>query len=100
MVHVEVVIHIVECLPNGHILLTQSSAVTEFELDGSQVWTFECKSPTSVRRLPTGNTLVVRKTAGTSTGNILIVDTKGLVYDASNRQLVAQNWNWVCDRIN
>lgn len=31
--------------------------------------------------------LVLKKYAGTSTGNILIVDTKGLIYDATNKRV-------------
>src|SRR3989338_1933112 len=31
--------------------------------------------------------LTIKKTSGTSTGNILIVDTKGLVYDATNKRV-------------
>ena len=31
--------------------------------------------------------LILKKLAGTSTGNILIVDTKGLVYDATNKRV-------------
>jgi ribonuclease HI len=31
--------------------------------------------------------LVIKKTAGSATGNILVVDTKGLVYDATNKRV-------------
>src|SRR3989339_2224905 len=31
--------------------------------------------------------LTIKKTAGTSTGNTLVVDTKGLVYDATNKRV-------------
>src|SRR3989338_2265899 len=31
--------------------------------------------------------LIIKKTSGTGTGDILIIDTKGLVYDASNKRV-------------
>ncbi|NOS67456.1 MAG: hypothetical protein HOO67_03790, partial [Candidatus Peribacteraceae bacterium] len=37
--------------------------------------------------LTTSGTLTVKKAAGTATGNILIVDTKGLVYDATTKDV-------------
>src|SRR5205823_6526610 len=39
---------------------------------------------TASRYLSSSGVLSVKKLAGTSTGNILTVDTKGLVYDATN----------------
>ncbi len=38
-------------------------------------------------QLQSSGSLVIRKMAGTSTGNILVVDTKGLVYDGTNRRV-------------
>jgi hypothetical protein len=47
-----------EVLPTGRVLVTQRDAVTEFEADGRPAWTATCARPTSVQRLPNGNTLV------------------------------------------
>jgi hypothetical protein len=37
--------------------------------------------------LSTSGTLLIKKKSGTATGNILTVDTKGLVYDATNKRV-------------
>lgn len=41
--------------------------------------------------LASSGSLVVMKRAGTSTGNTLIVDTKGLIYDATNKRVGVGN---------
>lgn len=38
-------------------------------------------------RLSTSGALVIKKYSGTGTGNILVVDTSGLVYDATNKRV-------------
>jgi HEAT repeat protein len=47
-----------EVLPNNHVLVTQMNEVTEFDADGRVVWKGAVNRPTSVQRLPNGNTLV------------------------------------------
>lgn len=48
----------VEVLPNGHILTTLPQGVAEFDATGKQVWQADYSRPSSVQRLPNGNTLV------------------------------------------
>jgi hypothetical protein len=48
----------VEVLPNGHILTTLQNGVAEFDTAGKQRWHAAYDRPTSVQRLPNGNTLV------------------------------------------
>ncbi|HTK76052.1 MAG TPA: HEAT repeat domain-containing protein [Gemmataceae bacterium] len=48
----------VEVLPNGHILTTLQNSVAEFDTAGKQLWQAAYARPTSVQRLPNGNTLV------------------------------------------
>jgi hypothetical protein len=47
-----------EFLPNGRLLVTQPEGVAEFDPDGKKVWEAKAVRPTSVERLPNGNTLV------------------------------------------
>jgi hypothetical protein len=48
-----------EVLPNNHILVTQRDGVAEFDgTGGKPVWSAKVTRPTSVQRLPNGNTLV------------------------------------------
>jgi len=48
----------VEVLPNNHVLVTQYTEVAEYDTSGRQVWKAPFQRPTSVQRLPNGNTLV------------------------------------------
>jgi hypothetical protein len=48
----------VEVLPNGHILTTLRNSVVEFDASGKRLWQAAYPRPTSVQRLPNGNTLV------------------------------------------
>ena|GEM_PF-3306411 len=41
----------------------------------------------AMKTLASSGVLVVKKLAGTATGNILVIDTKGLVYDATNKRV-------------
>jgi HEAT repeat protein len=47
-----------EVLPNNHVLMTLKDGVTEYDVDGRVVWQATVERPTSVQRLPNGNTLV------------------------------------------
>lgn len=47
-----------EVLPNNHVLVTQRDNVAEYDANGKQVWSTNFSRPTSVQRLPNGNTLV------------------------------------------
>jgi hypothetical protein len=49
-----------DILPNGNVLLplTRQNKVVEYKLDGTEVWSVTSNYPTSVQRLPNGNTLV------------------------------------------
>ena len=45
--------------PGGKLLVTHQNQVAEYDLkDGKAGWTFDVRSPTSVQRLPNGNTLI------------------------------------------
>lgn len=48
----------VEVLPNGHILTTLQNSIAEFDTSGKQLWQAAYARPTSLQRLPNGNTLV------------------------------------------
>jgi hypothetical protein len=49
-----------DVLANGNVLLplTRNNKVVEYKLDGTEVWSATVNWPTSVQRLPNGNTLV------------------------------------------
>lgn len=49
-----------DILANGNVLvpLTRTNKVVEYKLDGTEVWSAAVNFPTSVQRLPNGNTLV------------------------------------------
>jgi HEAT repeat protein len=49
-----------DILPNGNVLipLSRNNKVVEYKLDGTEVWSANINFPTSVQRLPNGNTLV------------------------------------------
>lgn len=54
-----------QLLPNQRALVALTDAVTEFDLDsGKAVWTAPVANPSSVQRLPNGNTLVASLTRG------------------------------------
>ncbi len=63
----------VEALPNGRLLLTQRSEVAEFSPDGHKQWSVPYSWPSSVQRLPNGNTLV----ASIRTQRVAELDAKG-----------------------
>jgi hypothetical protein len=65
----------VEVLPNGHILTTLQSGVAEFDTTGRQHWQAAFARPTSVQRLPNGNTLV----CSTSLREVAELDRNGKV---------------------
>jgi hypothetical protein len=48
----------VEVLPNGHILMTHQDRVAEYDANGRPHWEAMFTRPSSVQRLPNGNTLV------------------------------------------
>lgn len=49
-------------LPNGRILITLLNSVVEYDANGGQHWQATFNRPTSVQRLPNGNTLVCSST--------------------------------------
>ncbi len=64
-----------DVLPDDKILVTEFNKVTEFDLKtGKPGWTFPAVKPTSVQRLPNGNTLVVMDAK-----KVVEVDEKGEV---------------------
>jgi hypothetical protein len=52
-----------EVLPSGRVIVPQYSQnrVVEFDPDGKQIWSADIQQPTSVQRLPNGNTLVASR---------------------------------------
>jgi hypothetical protein len=57
----------IEVLPNNHVLVTQRDSVAEYDgAGGAPVWQATCTRPTSVQRLPNGNTLVASGMAAAS----------------------------------
>lgn len=57
--------------PNGNIIITHPNGVTEFNPDGVKVWEKSVSGqPTSVQRLPSGNTLI----AGLQDRSVIEVD--------------------------
>jgi outer membrane protein assembly factor BamB len=56
-----------EVLPNSHVLVTQRDSVAEYDgTGGAPVWQATYSRPTSVQRLPNGNTLVASGMAAAS----------------------------------
>ena len=60
-------------LPGGRLLLTQAGGVREYDPDGKPGWQGPARQPTSVQRLPNGNTLV----SELSTKQIMEIDRGG-----------------------
>jgi hypothetical protein len=52
-----------EVLPSGRVIVPQYSQnrVVEFDPEGKQIWSADVQQPTSVQRLPNGNTLVASR---------------------------------------
>lgn len=74
----------------GGLLLVQGGAGTQtidagvlLEIAG----TMSGRTIMATDTLNASGTVIIKKRAGSSTGNILIVDTKGLVYDATNKRV-------------
>jgi hypothetical protein len=63
----------VEFLPDDRILVTLQDRVAEYDADGKKVWEARVIRPTSVERLPNGNTLV----AALGSGNVQELDRDG-----------------------
>jgi hypothetical protein len=62
-----------DVLANGRLLVTQLNSVNEFDATGKSVWSASVTRPSSLQRLPNGNTLVVGQHAGAG-GNPVVVE--------------------------
>jgi outer membrane protein assembly factor BamB len=62
-----------DVLANGRILVTQTNSVNEIDANGKSVWSANVARPTSLQRLPNGNTLVVGQPAGIG-GNPVVLE--------------------------
>jgi len=63
-----------EALPNNRVLVTQWNGVAEYDLEtGQSKWSAQVNTPTSVQRLPNGNTLV----ASMNTMKVVELDSNG-----------------------
>lgn len=73
---------------NGSFVVSQSAALT-FTTTGNLFRVSGTMSGNLVKgnTLASSGTLVVKKGIGTATGNILVIDSKGLVYDATNKRV-------------
>jgi HEAT repeat protein len=66
----------IEVLPNNHVLVTHRTGVAEYDgTGGNPVWQATFSRPTSVQRLPNGNTLVASGNAATP--SVVELDRKG-----------------------
>lgn len=64
-----------EVLPNNRVLLTHQDRVAEYDFDGKQQWYASVRQPSSVQRLPNGNTLI----ANVSSRAVQEIDRQGKV---------------------
>jgi outer membrane protein assembly factor BamB len=79
-------------LPNGHRLVTsfQARYAVEYDRDGNEVWRNEGRLPlypTSVERLPNGNTLVAGRDMDDKLGIVVEVGRDGAIVDDSLTRL-------------
>ncbi|MDO8648665.1 MAG: hypothetical protein Q7R81_02680 [Candidatus Peregrinibacteria bacterium] len=74
----------------GKVLKTNSAGVLSWSSDIGSFATIQTEADTRYVNV-SGDTmtgaLTILKAAGTSTGNTLVIDTKGLIYDASNKRV-------------
>ncbi len=66
-----------DVLPNNHVLITSRTGVTEYDGAGAQVWQAKYGRPTSVQRLPNGNTLIASSSVGAAAPAVAELDRTG-----------------------